>query len=148
MFIQVRVGLLILSSLKTMSESTRLPFLTSAIKVNVSHLEYNGTTELVDYNASVIGFVIMMALFTIIGVPSNILLVVVFRQRQKRYTGTNNLFALSLAVADAMICGVTIPLRTFSLLGMIRTDFGCGMTLFIGYMTVAFQVILMLGGMH
>ena len=144
-FIQGRVSLLTLSGLVTMSESTVSPILTSAIIENVSHLEYNGTAGFVDYDASVIGFIIMMASFTIIGVPSNLLLVVVFRQRQKRHNGTNNLFALSLAVADAIICGVTIPLRTFSLLGMIRTDFGCGMTLFIGYMTVSFQVILMLG---
>ena len=128
-----------------MSESTVSPSLTSVIIENVSHLEYNGTTRLVHYNASLIGFIIMMASFTMIGVPSNLLLVEVFRQRQKRHNGINNLFALSLAVADAIICGVTIPVRTLSLLGMIRTDFGCGMTLFIGYMTVAFQVILMLG---
>ena len=145
MFIQGRMGLLKLSGLRTMSESILLPILTSAITQNVSHLEYNGPTRLVDYNASVIGFIDMMTLFGIMGVPSNLNLVVVFRHRQKRHNETNNLFALSLAVADAVICGVTIPVRTFSLLGMIRTDFGCSITLFIGFITVSFQVILKLG---
>ena len=129
----------------TMSESTVFPILTSTIIENVSQLENNGTTGLVDYDASDIGFITMMASFTIIGVPSNILLVIVFCQRQKRYNGTNNLFALSLAVTDAIICGVTVPAQTFGMLGMIRTDFGCGISVFIGYMTVSFQVILMLG---
>ena len=129
--------------------STVLPAITTGSLENVSHVEYTETTHIserfVDYNAAVIGFIIMMASFVIIGIPSNLLLVVVFRQRQKRHSGTNNLFALSLAVTDALICGVTIPVQTFSLLGMIRTDFGCGMTVFVSHTTISFQVILMLG---
>ena len=131
-----------------MAESTVLPIVTTIIE-NVSHLEYNATTQraerYVDYNAAVIGFIIMMAAFTIIGVPSNLLLVGVFRQRQKRHNGTNNLFALTLAVTDAIICGIAIPVLTFSLLGMIRTDVGCAITVFIAHTTVSFQVIIMLG---
>ena len=132
-----------------MAESTVLPLMTTDIKDNVSHLDYNGTmarTErFVDYDADVIGLIAMMSSFSVIGIPSNLLLVVVFRRRKIQQTGITNLFALSLAVIDTIICGLTVPVITCSNLGMIRSDFGCSVALYITHTTVAFQVILMLG---
>ena len=80
-----------------MSESTVLPILTTSNIEYISHPEYDETTErerterFVNYNADVIGLILMMSSFTIIGIPSNLLLVVVFRQRQIRNNGTTNL---------------------------------------------------------
>ena len=132
-----------------MLQSIILGDIATNIPENVSRMEYIGTTHraerFVEINAVVTAFIIMMSSFTLVGIPSNLLLVVVFRQRQKRHNGTNNLFALSLAVTDMTICSLTIPMRTCSLLGMIRNDVGCSVTLFLTYTTVSFQVILMMG---
>ena len=136
--------------LLTMSESLVTRTITTSIPDDVSQLQCNGThthrvERFVNYNVAVIGFIVIMASFVIIGIPSNLLLVIVFRQRQKRHYGTNNLFALSLAVTDAIICCFAIPLQTVTLLGMIRTKLGCGTAVFISHTTVSFQVILILG---
>ena len=130
-----------------MPGSTSVNILATSIMENVSDLKCNETMERIGrvMDADVVGFIVMMSSFTVIGIPSNLLLVVVFRQRQIRHNGTNNLFALSLAVTDAIICGITIPLLTCSLFGMIRTDFGCAVTVFIAHMTVSLQVTIMLG---
>ena len=144
-------GLQIKLCQRKMSESIALPILTTSNIESISHSEYDETTErdrterFVNYNADVIGLILMMSSFSIIGIPSNLLLVVVFRQRQIRHYGTTNLFALSLAVTDAIICAITIPLLTCSVLGMIRTDFGCAITVFIAHTTVSVQVNIMLG---
>ena len=102
---------------------------------------------LVSWDLTLYGLVAMMSAFTVVGIPTNSMLVIVFwrRQRGRHATVLPNLFALSLACLDLSICILCIPTLTVSLLGLVRNDWACRAIVYLNYTTVSMEIYLMLG---
>ena len=61
----------------------------------------------------------------VIGIPGNILILVIFGKRQKKQSKLSNVFILALAILDLVIC-VAIPSVIYRELCGIYTKTGCG----------------------
>lgn len=90
-------------------------------------------------SASLLAYVLIMSIYILIGVPSNLLIIIFYPEGIKSSTSSNFLIKV-LAIVDLLNCLLAIPIAIFLQIGLLNKTFLCKSLMALSFSLAACSV--------